>query len=260
MNTLEDFIKIANDLADIARSISMKFFRQDFDMVLKESLSPLVTQADLEIEKSLREYLFNKFPNHGILGEEYENQQTQSEYLWVIDPIDGTSAFSCGKPTFSTLIALLQNGVPIIGIIEQAFLRERWLGVTGRRTTFNGENCNVGEVSKSGIVRMNCTTPFMFNETQWLKFIKLKQIGTTTSFGGDGYAYGLLANGYIDIIMEADLKIYDIAPMIPIITNAGGIITDWQGNEILFETFKGTVLATRNKELHNKALRIINDN
>jgi inositol-phosphate phosphatase/L-galactose 1-phosphate phosphatase/histidinol-phosphatase len=252
-----NYLKIAHTLADKAGEIARQYFRKDFDMALKDSLSPLVTQADLAIEMSLRNYLGKVLPEHGILGEEYSDKTTSSEYVWVIDPIDGTSAFGCGKPTFSTLIALLKNGVPILGVIEQPILKERWCAVQGESALFNNMPCMTGAVSKSGIIRINCTTPFMFNESEWKVFKNLKKLGTATSFGGDGYAYGLLASGFIDIILESDLKIYDIAASIPIINSAGGCITDWQGREITLDTFNGTALAARNSVLHAQALEII---
>jgi len=257
MTDITNFITVANTLADISEGIARKYFRAEFDMALKEKISPLVTQADFEIESEIRKYLAKELPTHGVLGEEYGKTEAQSEYAWVLDPIDGTSAFGCGKPTFVTLIALLKSGKPVLGIINQPILKERWLGVEGWSTVFNGRVCSTGEMSKSGVVRINCTTPLMFNAGQWEKFNKLKQISTATSFGGDGYAYGLLASGFIDIVMEAELEIYDVAAIIPIINGAGGCVTDWQGNEITLETFKGDILATRNRALHDRVLEVI---
>ena len=252
---MKDFVSVAETLADISSEISRKFFRSEFDIAIKESSSPLVTQADFAIETEMRKYLAEKLPNHSILGEEYGRNSAESEYLWVIDPIDGTSAFSCGKPTFVTLIALLKSGKPILGIINQPILKERWRGVEGTATVFNGRVCSTGEVSKSGIIRLGCTSPSMFNAQELEKFNKVKGISTITSFGGDGYLYGLLASGFMDIVMETDLKIYDIASAVPIIKGAGGCITDWKGNDITLETFKGDAIATRNGEVYNIAMR-----
>ena len=258
MDRINDLVAMANTLADIAENTVKQFFRSEFSMTLKESLSPLVTQADLAIEAQVREYLAKEVPEHAILGEEYGKGGAESEYLWVIDPIDGSSAFSCGKPTFTTLIALLERGKPIIGVINQPILKERWCGVAGRKTVFNNHVCDTGEVSKSGVIRISCTTPFMFDAGGWKKFEKLKRTCTVSSFGGDGYSYGLLASGFVDVVMEADLQIYDISSAIPIINGAGGCITDWLGNDITLDTFKGTAIATRNRSLHEKVLAIIN--
>ena len=254
---INNFIAVAETLADISADISRKYFRSKFDMAVKESSSPLVTQADFEIETAIRKYLAQELPNHGILGEEYGQNNVESEYLWVIDPLDGTSAFSCGKSTFVTLIALLKSGKPILGIINQPILKERWRGVEGWSTVFNGQVCSTGEVSQAGIVRLGCTSPLMFNAQELEKFNKVKGISTITSFGGDGYLYGLLAGGFIDIVMESDLQLYDIAAVVPVIKGAGGCVTDWNGNDITLETFKGNVIATRSTNMHNTVMGVI---
>lgn len=252
---MENLFKIANHLADEAALLSTQHFRQERRTMLKSDLSP-VTAVDFAIELALKEYLRQTLPDHGIWGEEYGRQISSSEYSWVIDPIDGTASFACGKPTFCTLIALLKNNLPIIGIIDQPITQERWCGVVQQRTTLNRQPCVRQE--QSPILRLSCTTPLMFDAQQWEKFLLVKTQASITSFGGDGYAYGLLASGLIDIIFEANLKPYDVAALIPVIEGAGGVITDWQGNAIDIDNFNGTVLATTNQALHEKFLELIN--
>jgi histidinol phosphatase-like enzyme (inositol monophosphatase family) len=257
MNNMANMLDIANKLANIAGDISRFYFRKKLSSTTKENGS-LVTQADLEIESALRGYLSETLPSHGILGEEYDAKASQSEYTWVIDPIDGTSSFACGKPTFCTLIALLKNNSPILGVIDQPITQERWCGVQGEQSRFNNLPCFANTNDTLDLLRLNCTTPLMFTIEQHEKFKHvIKTIKPIVSFGGDGYAYGLLASGLIDIILEADLKFYDVAALIPIIEGAGGCITDWQGNSILLEKFNGTIVATRNKNIHEKILSLI---
>jgi inositol-phosphate phosphatase/L-galactose 1-phosphate phosphatase/histidinol-phosphatase len=255
---MNNFLDFANLLADKASEISNIFFRKNIDIGIKgEIKSPAVTQADLTIEGLLREQIKQTYPNHSILGEEFTNEYKQSDYTWSIDPIDGTTAFTCGKPLFTTLIALLEKNKPILGLVDQPILKERWTCVNGNFTLFNGKKCSVNKNVNEKAIKLNATTPFMFNEEQFEKFKKVGKIAKIKSFGGDGYGFCLLASGFIDIIVEADLQIYDIAPIIPIIQGSGGIITDWQGKEINFNNFKGEVVCSCDTELHKKVVELL---
>lgn len=255
MENIENLVNIAHDLADRAAQLSKQYFRQQRQTMLKQDHSP-VTDADLAIEYSLKEHLRRVLPHHSTWGEEYGLQQANSEYIWLIDPIDGTTSFACGKPSFCTLIALVKNDLPVIGIIDQPIMQERWCGIWQQSSTYNHAPCCTQ--MQSAMLRLSCTTPLMFNIEQWEKFLLLKAHASVISFGGDGYAYGLLASGFIDIIFEANLKPYDVAALIPIIQGAGGVITDWQGNDIVVNQFNGTVLATANPQLQEKFLKLIN--
>lgn len=242
------WLRVAQELADRAGSIARSYFRKDPEVTLKEGLSP-VTAADLAIERAMRDLLQQYLPSHGILGEEYGMTQSQeSRYLWVLDPIDGTTSFACGKPTFCTLIALLEDDKPILGIIDQPITRERWVGVAGERSQFNGACIPEREAMHPEALRLACTTPAMFatveEKAQWQR---IQENASVISYGGDAYNYGLLALGCIDIICEADLKFYDIAALIPIIEGIGGCISDWRGRPLCREGFKGEVLAVRKK-------------
>lgn len=250
----EKLLIAAHEMANIAGEISKSYFRKKIDVLLKSPKSA-VTEADLKIEKTLREYLKVNYPDHSILGEEYGSTETDSEYLWVIDPIDGTTSFTCGKPTFCTLIALLYRNEPTIGIIDQPIIKERWVGLADEKTTFNGVKCS-HFCDNPDFLRLNCTTPLMFSEEERKVFELIQDKVEISAYGGDGYAYGLLASGYIDIILEADLKFYDVAALIPIIKGVGGKITDWDGNEIDSRGFDGRVLATRDTAIHQKILNM----
>jgi myo-inositol-1(or 4)-monophosphatase len=240
------WIQVAQELADRAGGIARSYFRKDPQVTLKEGLSP-VTAADLAIERAMRDLLQQYLPSHGILGEEYGMTQSQdSRYLWVLDPIDGTTSFACGKPTFCTLIALLEDDKPILGIIDQPITRERWLGLAGERSQFNGAYIPEREAAVSQELRLACTTPAMFKtDEEKTKWQEIQRRASVISYGGDAYNYGLLALGCLDLICEADLKFYDVAALIPIIEGAGGRISDWQGQALRCEGFKGQVLAAR---------------
>lgn len=253
-----EFVVIANKLADIAGEIARSYFRNNVGLSFKTGQSP-VTQADLAIEQALRDYLRQTVPEHAILGEEYGWQPTESTYTWVIDPIDGTASFACGKPTFCTLIALLQQTKPVLGLIDQPITQERWLGVQGLPTTLNGKPCTARADDKTHPLRLSCTTPEMFTSDQQRQiFSQVRKQASVVSYGGDGYAYGLLAAGHIDVIMEADLQFYDVAALIPIIEGAGGKISDWQGENLDVDHFNGFVLATNHPSLHARMLSAAN--
>lgn len=252
----KEFIASAHELAEIAGEIARFYFRSNNVETALKNAKSLVTEADLKIENEIRKYLNIKHPKHSVLGEEYGSSNKNSEYLWVIDPIDGTTSFICGKPTFCTLIALLHNNKPILGIIDQPINNERWLGEIGKNSKFNNAECS-NNLHETGLLRLNCTTPMMFSNKQREIFESVQTIADISCYGGDAYGYGLMASGHIDIIMEADLKFYDVAALIPVIKGTGGQITDWHGNELNNEDFNGTVLASRTMKIHEKILNII---
>lgn len=252
----KEFIEFANYLADEAKKISQKYFRNILIIENKENSTP-VTVADMEIERKLRELITIHYPTHAIIGEEFDNKESTSEYCWVLDPIDGTVAFSTGKPTFTNLIALIKNGNPVLSIISQPISNERFVGYENT-SSLNGNQIKTSNTKLLKDVRLNATTPYMF-VTDYEKdtLDKIRKKVKLTSFGGDAYAYGLLASGHIDVIMEADLRYYDVAALVPIIEGAGGIITDWQGLP-LTQNFNGQCLASANIELHKQVLNLIN--
>lgn len=246
----------ANYLADEAAKISRKYFRNLATVESKENLTP-VTIADREIELHLRQLIHDLYPEHGIIGEEFANDANSCEYCWVIDPIDGTVAFSTGKPTFTTLVALIKNNQPLLSVIDQPILNERFSAINGVAARLNNQIIATSSVTELKDVRLNATTPYMFvTDYERQTFEKVRRAVKLTSFGGDAYAFGLLASGNIDVIVEADLQYYDVAALVPIISAAGGIISDWQGNQ-LTKDFNGQCLACANSELHQQVLMLI---
>ncbi len=255
-------INFAHNLADISSEIAKKYFRLPNGEIKKEDESP-VTKADREIEEILRQKIIAEFPHHGIIGEEFGNHNEKSEFKWIIDPIDGTSSFIIGRPSFGTLIALYHQEKPLLGIMNQPITGERWIGITNQGSWLNGKKIstrkNVGELSEAIL----CTTsPFFFKNNDEKIFAKVAAQTKYQNFGGvvyggDCYLYALLASGFVDLILDPGLKVYDYAALIPIIEMAGGVITNWEGNDPQLKSGV-KILASANQELHRKALEIIN--
>lgn len=254
----DEFFLAGIQLADLAAEITCKYFRGKVDIEYKLNCHP-VTAVNHKVEQSLRQWIKDNYPEHGIISEEYLAQNKIAQYTWTIDPIDGVVAFVTGKPTFSTLIALLENGSPVLGIIDQPINNERFIGVIGSGAWINGKKMATSTEDKLSHSRLSVATPDMFKTSQERNiFEQLRQQVSITSWGGDAYAYGLLADGYIEVILETDLGFYDVAPLIPIIEESGGIITNWCGENISPENFNGKCLACANPKLHEAVLKIIN--
>jgi histidinol phosphatase-like enzyme (inositol monophosphatase family) len=246
------------EAADVAGQITLRYFRKEIPIDDKEDKSP-VTQADREIETALRELIAKKFPDHGIVGEEFGNRDEKAEFVWVIDPIDGTRAFMTGKPLFGTIIGLMHNGKPIVGCIDQAFTKERWFGVDGQLATHNGKRIKVSPARALENSRLYTGAPDMFRGDNFESYLDLCRAVKWPQYGCDCYAYGLLAMGWADLVVEQKLKIHDVAGVIPIITGAGGFAGDWDLNPIGFD-FSGTMVASSSKELAAQAVKIFNEN
>ncbi len=244
----------ALDAADAAGAVIRQYFRTGVTTDIKADQSP-VTLADRGAEAAMRAVLAAAFPDHGILGEEDGQQNAGAEHCWVLDPIDGTRAFITGRPTFGTLIGLLHHGVPVLGIIDQPITGERWIGVAGEKTRFTGPfggAAGTRPCASLAQAELSCTSPDMLgpHAPAWRR---LAGAAARTSWGGDCYAYGLLALGQIDVIAECDLKIWDWAAIVPVIEGAGGRVTDWHG-AALSSASDGRVLAVGDAGLLSTAV------
>jgi len=246
------WVQLAHRLADAARPIAARYFRTPVAVDDKIDQSP-VTIADREAETAMRELLTAHVPAHGVFGEEHGAVRTDAEYVWVLDPIDGTKAFITGLPIFGTLIALLHRGRPVLGIIDQPILQERWLGVAGERSTLNGKPISTRACGALANAYMYSTAPGMFPDTYAKPHAALTEKVKLFRWGGDCYAYGLLASGHVDLVVEASLKLYDFAALVPVIKGAGGLITDWRGNELDMNS-DGSVLAAGDAAVHRAAM------
>lgn len=248
-------VELANELAEAVRPIAARYFRTGVAVDNKSDESP-VTIADREAETVMRELLIRHMPEHGVFGEEHGAVRTDAEYVWVLDPIDGTKAFITGLPIFGTLIALFHRGKPVLGVIDQPILKERWVGIAGQRSTLNGKPIHVRACTALGNAYMYSTAPSMFPANYAAPHEALTKKVKLFRWGGDCYAYGLLAAGHVDLVVEASLKLYDYAALIPVITGAGGLITDWKGRA-LDMTSDGSVLAAGDPEIHRAALSVL---
>ena len=246
------FIDLAERLADTARETVLPHFRQPLDVERKGDDSP-VTRADREAEAAMRQILEAECPDHGILGEEYGADRADAEFVWVLDPVDGTRAFIAGLPVFGTLIALCQNGQSILGIIECPAMRERWRGAAGRPTTFNGRKAATRPCRKLADTILYSTSPDLFTGADRDAFGRMEQAVRERRFGTDCYAYGLVASGFGDLVIEAGLKPYDYLAHQPVIEGAGGIMTDWDGKALTMQS-DGRVIGAGDPRIHAEAL------
>ena len=203
----------------------------------------------------MRAVLAARFPAHGIAGEEFGADRADARLCWVLDPIDGTRAFITGRPVFGTLVALLDDGVPVLGVIDQPITGERWIGLAGRPTRFRGPFGGVAGTRACAALaeaELSATSPAMFGPHR-PAFDRLAGAVRRVSWGGDCYAYGLLALGQIDVIAEADMKPWDWAALVPVIEGAGGRVTDWAGAPLRAEG-DGLVLAVGDPALLGAAV------
>lgn len=259
---MNNFITLANRLADEARDIARRYFRQPFEVISKADESP-VTVADRAIEKRMREIIEAERPEDGIFGEEFGIKESRNGLTWVLDPIDGTKSFVIGRPTFGTLIALCENDIPVLGVIDQPITRERWVGVKGQQTLFNGKVVKTRPCRTLKDACAASTTPAMFvpkadrpargQEHVW------KTVESNTkmlAWGGDCYMYGLLASGYMDVCFEASLSPYDFCALVPVVEGAGGVMCDWNGNPLTIKS-DGKVIAVGDPELAKQMLDLL---
>jgi inositol-phosphate phosphatase/L-galactose 1-phosphate phosphatase/histidinol-phosphatase len=252
---IDRFLALANDLADAAGAAIRPYFRRTLAVDDKPDRSP-VTAADRAAEAAMRRLIAARFPDHGIIGEEFGAERDAAEFVWVLDPIDGTKSFISGVPLFGTLIALAERGRPILGIIDQPIQRERWIGAVGRPTTFNGMPAHCRECPALTAATVFATSPDMFTGEDAAAFARLADAAKLVRFGADCYAYGLVALGLVDLVVEASLKPYDFSALAPIVAGAGGIATDWQGGELSLAS-DGRVVAAGDRHAHRAALALL---
>ena len=256
---LDEFRHFLLELAAVAGAVVLPYFRQT--MVVgdkgKQGFDP-VTEADRGAEQALRAAILARYPDHGVLGEEFGETPGAGVYRWVIDPIDGTRAFVCGVPTWGTLIALCKHDRPVLGLMSQPFVGECFVGGSGEAWHLRGDTRRLLRTRDNTDLATSylfATAPEMFApETEWPAFQRLAKRVRLARFGIDCYAYCLLAAGHLDLVVEAGLGYYDIAPLMPLIEAAGGIVTDWTGAPV---RGGGRVIAAANASLHAQALAVL---
>jgi len=254
---IKEFLAFSHELANLSGNFIAPLFRSNLDAKEKgdkdDRISP-VTEADRGAELLIRNQIEKHYPLHGINGEEYGLTQGSAEYLWVIDPIDGTDPFLAGLPTWGTLIALKKDNKPLIGMMNQPVFGERFYGSpngaflgANRIKTRHCKNLSNANLSITSL-------KMLVNDSQRSAFFKIDSMVYNRRIGGDCYNYALLAAGFIDLVIEGELAPWDIQAHIPIIEAAGGIITDWKGNPI---KEGGWVVAAGDPWLHEEALKIL---
>ena len=267
MNTssvnLSEFRQFAARLADAARLETLPRFRTGAAVFAKPAADfDPVTDADREAERVQRELIGSVYPEHGILGEEFDEKASDGAWRWVLDPIDGTRAFICGSPTWTTLIALEHNEAPVIGVIDQPFTDERWIG-DGQTCLFRrGEvesEARCSSITDLKEARISTTDPrrsVYFSDSEAAAFDRISEASRVARFSMDGYAYGLLALGELDLVLETGLKRHDWAAHAPIVKSAGGVVSNWRG-EPLGSDDRGEIVAAATAELHEQAIELI---
>ena len=252
---LAAFSSFAQTLADQVRPLSRQWFRHPLMVETKADESP-VTRADREVEQALREAIARQYPDHGIFGEEYGASHAEAEWVWSLDPIDGTRAFISGNPLWGTLLGLLHRGRPVLGLIDIPMMAERWLGVVGSPARLNGEPCRARQCTGLDQAILYATSPDIFEGADLDAFEALARSVRMRRYGGDCYSYGLLASGHVDLVVEAGLQPYDYLALMPVIEGAGGVITDWSGQPLGLAS-QGRVIAAATPQLHREAMRVL---
>ncbi len=245
-------IALAHALADAAGAAIRPHFRTPFTVESKADASP-VTVADCAAEAAMRAIIARERPDDGVIGEEYGEDRPGAARVWVFDPIDGTRAFVAGRPLFGTLIALLEDGVPVLGIIYQCIAGDRWVGAAGQGTTLNGSPARVRPCAALAQAHIGTTSPQAFDVGDFARFERLRVGARDTLYGGDCHNYGLVAAGHLDAVIEASLKIYDWAALVPVVEGAGGIMRDWAGAPLRIGS-DGRVVAAGDARVFDAAL------
>jgi histidinol phosphatase-like enzyme (inositol monophosphatase family) len=249
---LPEFLAFAQDLADLARGIALQHFRSLGAVDTKDDRTP-VTEADRRIEDRLRAAIAARFPAHGVLGEEQGPTRPEAEWLWVLDPIDGTKAFASGNPLFGTLIGLMRGGRPVLGVMEAPALGERWAAADGLGATHQGRPIRARAGRGLADAVLYCTTPEACAGTG---FDALRGRVRWTSYGADCIAYGLLAMGCADFVVDRGLKVHDWCALVPILREAGAVLVDWDGGELRLDA-DGAVVAAADRQLLGAALEVL---
>ncbi len=256
-DAMTDFADFAESLVDASRKIVLGHWRQRLDVVDKADASP-VTIADHAAEAAMRELIETRFPDHGIAGEEYGRVRMEAEFVWSLDPIDGTKAFISGSPLFGTLVALLHDNDPVLGVIDVPATGERWVGGVGIGARMNGAPVRTRTGLPLAAAISGSTSPAMFRGADGNRLARIHDRIKLPIWGGDCYLYGLLALGQVDLVIEAGLGDYDYLAPAAVIRAAGGTATGWQG-EPLGIASTDRIVAAGDARLHTEVIRLLNE-
>jgi myo-inositol-1(or 4)-monophosphatase len=257
--TAIDFAAFVDKLATVSGEAILPFFRTSLGVEDKGSAAGFdpVTAADRAAETAMRTLIKRSFPEHGIVGEEYGDENTGAEYVWVLDPIDGTKSFITGMPAWGSLIALTRNGVPVFGMMHQPFIGERFTGDGGAaqyRGPAGARALHVRPCARLADAMMFTTSPRLMNGGDRAAFGRVEAAAKLSRYGGDCYAYCMLAAGHVDLVIETGLKPHDIVALIPIVEGAGGLVTNWEGGSAVKG---GRVIAAGEERVHAAAIKLL---
>jgi histidinol phosphatase-like enzyme (inositol monophosphatase family) len=257
-----DLLALAHDLADSSRAVILPQFRKQLAVANQAGAAAFdpVTKADQGAERAITRLIRARMPEHGIVGEEFGRYQEDAPYQWIIDPIDGTRSFITGTPMWGTLIGLLHDGDPVLGLMDQPFTGERfWADRTSaymRAGAGKAKRIRTRACARLSDALMMTTSPDLFERgAEADGFARIKRDARMTRYGGDCYAYCLLAHGFVDLVIEAGLKTYDVVALIPIVERAGGRMTTWDGKPA---TSGGRIVASGDHALHERVLKQLN--
>jgi myo-inositol-1(or 4)-monophosphatase len=257
--TAIDFSAFVDELASVSGETILPFFRTALSVEDKGrpgSFDP-VTAADHAAETAMRTLIRRSFPDHGIVGEEYGKERPDAEFVWVLDPIDGTKSFIAGMPVWGTLIALLRAGEPVFGMMNQPFMRERFSGDGGKaqyRGPAGTRDLRVRACAGLADAVLFTTSPLLMTAVERESFGRVEKHVRLSRYGGDCYAYCMLAAGHVDLVIESGLKPYDVLPLVPIIAGAGGVVTTWDGGA---PHAGGRIIAAGDKRVHAAAMEML---
>ncbi len=251
---MQDHLDAILDITAAAETIPRRFFRQGVDIVHKADESP-VTIADRTTEDYIRKAIAQQFPDHGIIGEEFAETATETDYQWIIDPIDGTRAFISGMPLYGMLVALLRAGAPVLGVVRMPALGEVYAS-NGATATLNGEILATAatESLSDAMVYINEADKIMRDLPD--VFARLNAAGRDRRYAYDCYPHALVAAGHVDACVDYDLKPYDFLPLVPVVTAAGGVISDWDGQPLGLQS-DGRVVSAATPALHQALLDML---
>jgi myo-inositol-1(or 4)-monophosphatase len=256
---LIDFSQFVNELATLSGQAILPFFRSSIaaeDKSRGGAFDP-VTEADRAGEAAMRQLIKRTFPTHGIIGEEFGPEKEDAEYVWVLDPIDGTRAFIAGLPTWGTLIGLNRSGHPAYGMMHQPFTGERFFGDGGASTYRGPSGDKTLRTRRCASLReavVSTTSPRLFSGNELRAYDRVESVARLARYGCDCYAYCMLAAGHIDLVIESNLKPYDIVALIPIIEGAGGVVTSWDGGSA---ANGGAIVAAGDRQVHAAAVELL---
>jgi histidinol phosphatase-like enzyme (inositol monophosphatase family) len=253
---LDDFAASASTMADASGELIRTEQQKAFDLEIKDDGSP-VTSVDKAAEMSIRNIIAELHPDHGIIGEEYAAHAADSEFVWVIDPIDGTLPFLAGFPVFGTLIALLHNGAPVLGVIDMPMTRERWMGGSNLPSTYNGKPVRTRACENLASALMSTSNPDFYDTASVPALKRMQQATRLSVYGGSCMAYGQIASGRIDVGIDVQFEVFDYLALVPVIAGAGGITTDWNGDPLDIKS-GDQFIAAGDERTHAEALKVLN--